>query len=115
MVFMVHTGHTTRKDATGLSRGVLRSLLHHRSNPPVWMPRACPVEYYARCYTTDRTRLSGCHGLVPWSITLVATPPIEPACLDATGLSRGASRSLLNSSKRDAPRGKPVASEHLWS
>src|SRR5689334_9036288 len=59
-------------DATGLSRGVLRSLLHHRSNPPVWMPRACPVEYYARCYTTDRTRLSGCHGLVPWSLTFVA-------------------------------------------
>src|SRR5689334_5207530 len=61
-----------------------------RSNAPVWMPRACPVEYYARRYTADLT-----------------------TCLDATGLSRGASRSLLNSTKRDAPRGEPVASEHL--
>src|SRR5690349_19114426 len=99
------------------------------------MPRACPVEYYARRYTDDlsnrldATGLSsgvlraslhgqskqppGCHGLVPWSITRVATPTISAtawmpracpveyyACrytdnlsnrLDATGLSRGGS------------------------
>ncbi|HZI48338.1 MAG TPA: hypothetical protein VFD75_11125, partial [Pyrinomonadaceae bacterium] len=64
--------------------------------PPIsnnsWMPRACPVEYYARRYTADLKQPPGCHGLVPWSITLVATPPISNNRLDATGLSRGASR-----------------------
>src|SRR5690242_14628597 len=55
------------------------------------MPRACPVEYYARRYIADLTH----------------------TCLDATGLSRGGSRSLLNSRKRDAPPDKPVDSEHL--
>src|SRR5689334_3552819 len=59
-------------DATGLSRGVLRSSLHRRSQTTAWMPRACPVEYYARRYTADLKQPPGCHGLVPWSFTLVA-------------------------------------------
>ena len=50
------------------------------------------------------------HGLVPWSITLVATPMISSSSLDATALGRGGSRFWLKSSKREAPRGKPVAS-----
>src|SRR5690242_21934224 len=59
------------------------------------MPRACPVEYYARRYTADLKQPPGCHGLVPWSITLVAIPPISNNRLDATGLSRGVLRSSL--------------------
>src|SRR5690242_589834 len=81
-----------RLDATGLSRGVLPPSLPRRSQTTAWMPRACPVEYYARRYTADLKQPPGCHGLVPWSITLVATPPISNNRLDATGLSRGASR-----------------------
>src|SRR5690242_4325545 len=39
--------------------------------------------------TPPLTHLSGCHGLVPWSITLIATPIDLTHLLDATGLSRG--------------------------
>jgi hypothetical protein len=54
-----------------------------------------------------------CHGLVPWNITLVAIPTIPSDSLDATALGRGGSRSQLNSRKREAPWGKPVASAEL--
>jgi hypothetical protein len=43
----------------------------------------------------------GCRGLAPWRVF---------TALDATGLARGGSRSLLSTFKREAPRGKPVAS-----
>src|SRR5215813_7487517 len=54
-----------------------------------------------------------CHGLVPWSFTLVATSPHSSISVDATALGRGGSRSQLNSNKRETPRGKPVASVDL--
>src|SRR5689334_20264571 len=60
------------------------------------MPRACPVEVHARRYTHDLKQLPGCHGLVPWRFTLAATPTTSNNCLDATGLSRGGSRSSLH-------------------
>src|SRR5690349_4620951 len=60
------------------------------------MPRACPVEHHARRYTDGLKQPTGCHGLVPWSITRVATPTVSSNRLDATGLSRGASRSSLH-------------------
>ena len=54
------------------------------------MPRACPVESHGCCYTSELSRR-----------------------LDATALGRGGSPSQLCSSKREAPRGKPVASRIL--
>src|SRR5690349_2684343 len=103
---------TAACDATGLARGDSRSLLHRLSN-----------------------RSLRCHGLGPWRFTLVATPTIHPqlamprawpveiharcytdyptAACDATGLARGDSRSLLSSRKRETPRPKAVASEHV--
>src|SRR5690349_23226008 len=60
------------------------------------MPRACPVEHHARRYTDGLKQPTGCHGLVPWSITRVATPTVSSNRLDATGLSRGASRASLH-------------------
>ncbi len=56
-----------------------------------------------------RKGLRGCHGLVPWSFTLVAITS-DHFFLDATGLSRGDSRSLLTSGQREPPGDKPVAS-----
>src|SRR5690348_10582173 len=56
------------------------------------MPRACPVEHHARRYTDGLKQPTGCHGLVPWSITLVATPTISNNRLDATVLGRAGSR-----------------------
>jgi len=83
--------------------------------------------------TNPKPNLFGCHGLVPWSFTLAAIQTLTPPSSDATGLSRGGSRSLLfscerepstaqgrgiqfcwlddwYSGQRDTPRGKPVAS-----
>ena len=40
----------------------------------------------------------------------VATPTVSNSKMDATASGRGGSRSQLNSNKREAPRGKPVAS-----
>jgi hypothetical protein len=51
------------------------------------MPRARPVD-------------SRCHGLVPWSLTLVASSAALNLSLDATGLSRGV----------EMPRARPVES-----
>src|SRR5689334_5239445 len=79
------------------------------------MPRACPVESHVlatladsaswRCHglvprslTFSATLADSaswrCHGLVPWSLTfsLLSSTPLHG---DATGLSRGVSRSLL--------------------
>src|SRR5689334_21991418 len=98
-------------DATGLSRGVLRSSLYRRSQTTAWMPRACPVEYYARRYTADLKQPPGCHGLVPWRITLVAPPPLSNHRLDATRLSRGVLRSSLHRRSQTTawmPRACPV-------
>jgi hypothetical protein len=36
------------------------------------MPRACPVEYYARRYTADLKQQPGGHGLGPWRFTFLA-------------------------------------------
>src|SRR4029453_8105162 len=94
------TRRATTFDATGLSRGTSRSLLpnspsdHLRchglvpwnftlaatklAERPPSMPRACPVELHARCYQTRRA-----------------------TTFDATGLSRGTSRSLLPNSPSD--------------
>jgi hypothetical protein len=127
-----------------------------------WMPRARPVVPHAGSYT-NRSRppldatgsprgasrwqlhqpLSsavGCHGLVPWCLTLAATKPLAPAprchglapwCLTLKTLCQieaeaGGLRSVKyhgpcpwheeggcaagGSSQREAPRGKPVAS-----
>ena len=49
-----------------------------------------------------------CHGLVPWSLPFAATQTSPTTGLDATGLSRGASRLLLL--KPVQPRGQAVAS-----
>ena len=35
------------------------------------MPRACPVGPHAGCYTRRLRDGVGCHGLAPWSLTLV--------------------------------------------
>jgi hypothetical protein len=51
-----------------------------------------------------------CHGLVPWRLMLAATPLARKE-LDATGLSRGASRSPARlAANLKTPRDKPVAS-----
>src|SRR5689334_23041253 len=96
------TVSSNRLDATALGRGGSRSSLHRRSQTTDWMPRACPVEHHARRYTDGLKQPTGCHGLVPWRFTLVATPTISSNRLDATALGRGGSRSSLNSRKRDA-------------
>src|SRR5689334_21991419 len=95
--------------------GLVPSSITLVATPPIsnnsWMPRACPVEYYARRYTADLKQPPGCHGLVPWSITLVATPPISNNRLDATGLSRGVLRSSLHRRSQTTawmPRACPV-------
>jgi len=38
------------------------------------MPRACPVEAHDRCYPRQKNIAPGCHGLVPWRLTIAATP-----------------------------------------
>src|SRR5207248_1613799 len=55
------------------------------------MPRPCAVEVHVRVYTRKRSFLR-CHGLVPWSFTLVSIV----VTLDATALCRGGSRSCLH-------------------
>jgi hypothetical protein len=57
------------------------------------MPRACPVEAHV-CYEESLPNSSGCHGLAPWRFTLAPTKR-RRNLPDATGLSRGASRLLL--------------------
>src|SRR5688572_1502753 len=58
------------------------------SNNEAWMPRACPVEVHVRRYVASSVRL---HGTSPWHLVL------------------GFLGSFF-SSKRETPRGKPVAS-----
>src|SRR5262249_31278844 len=57
-------------------------------------------------------RHRGCHGLVPWSFTFVATENLLSATLDATGSSRGLScLSLMknvDSAPPRMPRARPV-------
>src|SRR4030095_6727766 len=43
----------------------------------------------------SNVRRHGCHWLAPWSLTLAATKKRSKGTKDATGLPRGASRSLL--------------------
>src|SRR5688500_11958606 len=81
------------RDATGLSRGVSRSRLQRVVADHSGMPRACPVEPHARSYqilargdTDPRSK----HDLFQDSYVLVIDD--------------------CRSSKREAPRGKPVAS-----
>jgi hypothetical protein len=57
------------------------------------VPRACPVEAHAGGYRRH-SFFPRCHGLVQWRLTLVATAATA-FFLDATGLSRGGSRSWL--------------------
>src|SRR6266478_3701631 len=81
------------------------------------MPRPCAVESHAHRYKrqseefSDATalcrgvsrsplqktvrRVFGCHGLVPWSLTLAATKDNSEGFSDATALCRGVSRSPL--------------------
>ena len=107
-------------DATGLSRGASRSLLLEktalensrchglvpwcltfaatRKDRPrkFQMPRACPAVRHVHCYQTRHLHVScRCHGLAPWCLTFAATRKDPQKIPDATGLSRGASRSLL--------------------
>jgi len=80
------------------------------------MLRACPEERHASSYRPRWNEGQRCQGLVPWSVTLAATDRGEVSDRDATGLSRGVSRCAPDChyhecrSKREAPRGKPVAS-----
>jgi hypothetical protein len=63
------------------------------------MPPACPVEVHVRSYQTWRGQIARCHGLVPWSLTLVATKRLSRLRQeDAPGLSRGVSRRRLQQS-----------------
>src|SRR4030095_271926 len=65
------------------------------------MPRACPVELHVRCYKGHESQnFTRCHGLAPWSFTLAATKDMSHRISqDATGLPRGASRSLLQENR----------------
>jgi hypothetical protein len=68
------------------------------------------MAFEVRCF--DTLRFGECHGLVPWIVAIVATER-APHPIQATGLSRGASRLSLalafSSDERKNPRGKPVA------
>src|SRR5258708_2083862 len=65
------------------------------------MPRPCAVEPHARGYKkrslNSLSLSSRCHGLAPWSLTLVATKSSLSlnSLPDATALRRGVSRSRL--------------------
>src|SRR5690349_6180843 len=68
-------------------------------SPPGWK-RRLPARHSLAAHRAAKPELliqksERCHGLVPWSITLVATPPLTHL-LDATGLSRGVLRSSLH-------------------
>src|SRR5690242_8321885 len=66
------------------------------------MPWPWAVEPHAGRYRGEPgPLLPGCHGLVPWCLTLAATEQRALLLSDATGLPRGASRWLL--------RGRPLA------
>src|SRR3974390_1590431 len=67
-------------NASGLPRGSLRSLLQRRSRQSsLRMPRACPADRYAPCYSGDRANpRSECLGLAPRIVTLLATAAIAP-------------------------------------
>src|SRR5271168_3641996 len=72
------------------------------------MPRARPVDRYARRYQ-GYLAPPECHGLVPWIVTLVATTEDISPLLNATGLSRGLSRSFLgrrSSNERETSTGQ---------
>src|SRR5215216_761707 len=56
------------------------------------MPRACPVERHVCALHNTPRKFSRCHGLVPWSVTFARSTTPQENSLDATGLSRGASR-----------------------
>src|SRR5689334_18631605 len=122
------------EDTTGLPRGV--SCVQHQSK----IPRACPVESHV-CSTSRRYHGLAPWSLMcaapvedttlaPWSLMCAA--PVEDTtglprgvscvqlpefqdqrCSDATGSPRGASRFLLFSNEREAPRDKPVASRQV--
>src|SRR5689334_24192730 len=75
------------------------------------MPRACPVEAHVRRYKGQKQSPAGCHGLGPWRLTFVATKDRNKARQDATGLSRGGSRSSLQRTETKPgrmPRACPV-------
>src|ERR1044072_5019856 len=100
-------------DATGLPRGVSCLPLHDFPNQGVRMPRACPVESHVCRYTISPTKVSGCHGLAPWSLMFAATRFPQPRCPDATGLPRGVSCLLLHDFPNQGvrmPRACPVES-----
>src|SRR6266404_6570460 len=100
-------------DATALRRGGSRSRLQGQQR--LRMPRPCAVEAHARGYKVSS--VCGCHGLVPWRLTLAATTKGQQrlrmprpcaveahargynersaAFADATALRRGGSRLLL--------------------
>ena len=117
------------KDATGLSRGDSRSLLHkpellvqrcHGLAP--WrftvaatqarvvgpkMPRACPVEIHACCYTA---RVVGPKMPRACPVEIHGRCYISPWHLWTQQCVFGPNNSALCSSERESPRGKPVAS-----
>ena len=93
-----------RGDATGLSRWRFTVAATQPELLGPKMPRACPVEIHACCYTSSSCWAQRCRGLVPWRITLAAT--------QARGIF-GPNNSGLCSSKRDSPRDKPVASSEF--
>src|SRR5258707_397187 len=82
-------------DAMALCRGVSRW----------WLPREKPQKTFGDatswCRGVSRSWLQketpqkflGCHGLAPWSLTLVATKRTRRNFWDATALRRGVSRS----------------------
>ena len=50
---------------------------------------------------TQSENSDGCHGLVPWRFTLAARSDRRRNSIDATGLPRGVSRSVLTSKERN--------------
>src|SRR5262245_62797057 len=71
------------------------------------MPRACPVEPHARSYKGNL--IPRCHGLVPWSLTLVATeaPNVR---LHGKPVASSKRAAVVCSGQHETPRRKAVAS-----
>src|SRR6266404_886113 len=61
------------------------------------MPRPCAVEAHARSYKKNVEEICGCHGLVPWRLTLVAK----------------AQEFIAKNFKRETPRREAVASSRV--
>ena len=82
------------------------------------MPRPCAVETHARCYKEGAEKFCGCHGLVPWRVTLAAIIVAAESFCRCHGLcaveahvSHEVKRQLRH--QRETPRHKAVASQKV--